>query len=220
MPNEELTTLAAAKASIGETGSDDDTELGRILDATEAAIGKFCRRNYQGSANALTSFEATEHFSGSGQADLWLPRFPVTAISALYVDQNGYYGHGASAFPADSEWTIGESFVPADDFADLSSKGRLVSLWNTRGGLFGAEWPVGVGNIKITYTAGFATIPDDLVQAVHQLFGEFAARFRNDNKPMMQSETHGRYSYTLLTQDTSKQMAHVRSLLLAYRDKS
>ena len=219
MPNEDLTTLAAAKVSAGETGSDDDTELGRILDAAEAAVAKWLRKNYQGSANALTSFAATEYFSGDGQAELWLPRFPVTAIASVFVDQTGYFGHKAGAFAADTEWTIGEDYAPGFVFADLNNRAALMSLRLRTHGLFPIGWPSGTGNVKITYTAGFATMPADLVHGVHKLFSEMVQQWRNGNGPAMQSETHSRYSYTLLTDRASRQMTHIRTMLMPYRDK-
>jgi hypothetical protein len=219
MPNEDLTTLAAAKVSARETGSADDTELGRMLDATEAAVAKWLRKNYQGTANALTSFEATEFFSADGDVELWLPRFPVTAIEAVYVDNNGYFGHKAGAFASDTEWTIGEDYTPGFSFTDLSNRGALMSLRKRSHGLFAAGWPSGTGNVKVTYTAGYEEMTADIVQGVHRLFSEMVLRWRNGNGPDMQSETHSRYSYTLLTERTSRQMAHVRSLLMPYRDR-
>src|ERR1700693_2984505 len=56
-------------------------------------------------------------------------------------------------------------------------------------------WPVGINNFRIQYTAGFATVPEDVQQAVTELVaGWFAERGRDMS---LQSEDTGTYKYTV-----------------------
>ena len=220
MPTEALTTLASAKTFLGESGATYDTLLGDLLDGVEAAVGRFCRPyERDGTNHPLASYSGTEYYSGDGMAELWLRRFPVTAITSVHVDQNGYFGHGTDAFDAASEWTIGTDFVPNFDLTNLRNIGGLLSLRKHASAVFNAAWPIGRGNVKVVYTAGYATIPDDLVLAVHMLLAQAWAVQKSETGHVHKSERHSRYAYELLTTGTSQQVIEARGILLGYKDK-
>lgn len=219
MATEALTTVAAVKTYLGETGSTYDTLLGVILDGVEEAVGRFCRPAVRESANnPLTSYSDTEYYSGDGFDELYLRRFPVTAITSVKVDSGGYFGHGSGGFGTDTEWTIGDEFAPAFDYADLRNIGLLKSLVRSTGP-FGRAWPKGVGNIEVVYTAGFSTTPDDLAMAIWQLAQRTWAAQKTKLGELPVSETHSRYSYTLLTSGKGAEVAEIRETLMRYKAK-
>lgn len=219
MANEALTTVADLKTYLGVTGATYDTLLGAILDGVEEAVGRFCRPAVRESANnPLTSYSDTEYYSGDGFEDLYLRRFPVTAITSVKVDRGGYFGYGADAFGSDSEWTIGSEFTPTFDVADLKNIGLLKSLVRG-GGPFPRAWPNGIGNIQVVYTAGFATTPDDLAMAIWQLAQRTWAAQKTKLGELPVSETHSRYSYTLLTSGKGAEVAEIRETLMRYKAK-
>lgn len=220
MPTEALTTLAATKVYLDEDGSDDDTLLGAILDGVEVAVGRFCRPlQNDGTNHPLASYSDTEYYSGEGMDELWLRRFPVTAITSVHVDQNGYGGHGSSPFPASTEWTLGTDFVPGFDYGNLRNLGRIVSLRSGASGVFGNSWPIGTQNVKVIYTAGYATTPDDLETAIHMLVQQTWKAQQSGQGDLPKSERHSRYAYTLLTEGKTKPLLAIREILMGYRDK-
>lgn len=179
-----LTTVDKLKLHLGIPLSDtsEDDALAQWLDELDHVVYGVTGRS------SFSSAEATEYYDGSGRELLVLGRRPVTAIAGVWVDGAGYYGHGADAFPASAEWTIGEQFVPKSLAASEENGGLLVAI---RG-----YWPEGTGNIKVTYTAGYAVIPADLELAVHQL----AATIRKgaEKGGIVIGETIGKYAYQLL----------------------
>lgn len=180
-----LTSLANLKRHLGIPASDaaEDTFLQQTLVALDQVVLGWTGRK------TFASAAATEYFDGTGRETLCLARRPVTAIAGVWVDGNGRYGYGSGAFPSSSAWNVGEHFVPRSLAADETNAGLLQSI---RG-----EWPEGRGNIKVTYTAGYATIPPDIELAVHQL----AAIIRESRSRgmVLNSETIGKYSYALLS---------------------
>lgn len=201
-----LTTLAALKVYLGIASdvTTEDDRLNALLSATEQSIEKWLGRK-------MLSTARTEYFSGSGRSLLILGQRPVTAVSTVRVDQNGYGGHGSDAFAADTEWELGVDFFPRSLAADESNPGMLEAI--------GGVWPEGQQNIKVTYTAGYSTIPDDFQNALHVICGEAYAMIAKGGK--VTSETLGQYSYSLLVGSAlagdDSQLATARLKLAAYR---
>lgn len=101
-------------------------------------------------ARDVTSRTYTEKYNGAGGSVLLLREYPITAITSL---------------------TVNDSVVP---FAATSaSYGYVfddVAIY-----LHGALFSTGTQNIVVTYTAGYTTVPPELVQACVELV---ALRYR------------------------------------------
>lgn len=80
----------------------------------------------------------TDKLNGDNTAAITLPRAPVTAISSLKID--------------------GE---PIDVQTIVNEPGYV--LLNNRVYLVGYLFTAGVANIEVSYTAGYTTVPEDLV---------------------------------------------------------
>ncbi len=209
--------------------------LQQILEAADRAVKDWCKRD-------LEQHTYTDYYCGTGLPDLPLRQRPVSSITSLRLDQNGNYGDGPDAFPADSELTLGVDYVLVRDEPRYAGAGKSKSgivrrvggittgamFWDYPGPWQGLRkgtltasrapyWSYGNGNIQVIYVAGFApgSIPADLRQAVNQLAVEMFRKGRYGYIPS--SESLGEYSYSLAVQ-TLNSMADTKLLLANYRE--
>jgi hypothetical protein len=102
---------------------------------------------------AIESAEYTQVLSGSGTPILAVPQWPVTAVSSLVVDE--------------ATWAVMLQTATADlgEQCFLPDHGKWLEA---RGG---EVFPLGWGNVRVKYTAGYATVPSDLALACVMLTG-------------------------------------------------
>lgn len=230
-----LADLDSLKLMLGVTGSSQDDLLTLHLQAADQAVKTHCGQSFE-------SAEYTEFYSGNGQRDLVLRHRPwcyavkigdvvVTTPTRVWVDQSGAWGHNPTAFGDDTELTLGTQFSPQSDNGDYGYAGLLRRLgmghdWFATGGVPSGRlampyrhacWPVGDGNIKVHYAAGYIAVPNDLKHAVLTLAaalnrtGKFAGQ-------TIASESLGEYAVSFLSYGQSQEMTSVRSLLANYRE--
>lgn len=151
--------------------SDASVEL--ALSAASTAAVKYCGREFEEDT-------VTEYYDGNGYPELPLKRFPISSVSSVYLDTNGWYGQNSSGFASNTQLTAGTQYVVDYDKSAL----MLVSYsqtwpWSAQGsgwlyaglmrrGASWIAWPKWPGCVKVTYTAGYslATMPKDLISAV------------------------------------------------------
>jgi len=131
-------TAANVRANLGVTSTSDDTRLQTLIDACAQFIETYTNRTYE-------QISYTETIDGNGKDEVMLGNYPVTAVASVLID-------GKSIAPV----PIPNDFVTAGFMFD--SGGVILQ----GGKLFNR----GRRNVVISYTAGFAQIPADLVQAV------------------------------------------------------
>jgi len=211
------TTRSNVKTHLGLASG--DTSLDALIDLLILEVDEVIN-GYTG-RGSLASSVATEYYDGPGRGKLLLRRRPVTTVAGVWVDQKAYYGNAAGAFPAESEWVVGTDFaIPRND-ASEGNGGILVAIRNPDFG-DGGIWPAGRGNIKVTYTAGYASIPADLTLAATNLTVLLVNA--SEKGQILSGETIGSYSYQLLTADAYKAGASgaiigtVRSILARYQE--
>lgn len=131
----DLCSRTNLKSYLGLTGTGHDDTLDMLIDAASEAIESYCRR----------SFGVTAHveYHDGGHDRIVLRHRPVTALTGLWDDL-------AREFSDSSE-------ITSDDYVLDSDLGIL----HLDAGTF-AE---GIRNVKVSYSAGYSTIPDDLSQA-------------------------------------------------------
>jgi hypothetical protein len=208
-----LSSLESVKAHLGIASGDTslDAILTQWLLQIDEAVASFVQRERVPGFHPFESKEATEYYDGTGRKLLVLRRRPATAVASVYVDPAGYYGDGPTAFAAESEWTRGVDWTPRRLDATEQNGSMLLCL---RG-----DWPEGHGNVKVTYTAGYTTIPADLTLAVND-FVKLAYKSQGAAGPL-KSETFGRYAYEVMATPTDGEAAEIgtlRSLLTPYRE--
>jgi len=164
-----LTTLADLKSYLGLSDVTHDTLLTALIARASEAIERYCSREFAQVAR-------TEYYDGRGVPRLVLRQRPVAASPAPVV-----YDDPAREFGADSAVRAGDIILHADE--------GIIELAL---GVFSD----GSLNVKVTYTAGYATIPTPLAQACILLA---AALFHRGQQGAdgVASESHaGAYSVT------------------------
>lgn len=139
----ELCATADLKTMLGITSSSQDSLLALVKDGVEAFAKTYCGRDF-------LSASYTEYHDGDGSSILRVFQRPILTISSIYADP-------ARIFDA-------ASLIPASDIIsdDEAKRNGYVELFTYR-------FLQGRKGIKITYTAGYATIPSDLSAAVRKI---------------------------------------------------
>jgi hypothetical protein len=217
-----LTNLPAIQAIPGVIQNPFNTTayLTSLITAADRAVKTWLKRDIEQNIY-------TEYHSGGRHVDIVLNQFPVINDSnlAVYVDPNGAWGQGPNAFGTGTLQVLGKDYGLVLDNAPqgTSPSGNPVSnrgllrclagsgigfggLWYPGTGLYPGKlaaqqlpwWPWGYGNIKVIYSAGYASnnLPQDIVYAVNSL-----VMFMLRNQPtgmVLSGEGLGAYSYSLL----------------------
>lgn len=179
----------------------------------------------------------TQFYDGNGALDIPLATPYVSAISAVYMDQQGAYGQNASGFAAATLLTAGADYALVYD-SHVVPKGRsglLRRLSGHSGAVFPSDlvlarigglsysrapsWPCGYGNIKVNCTFGWpaSTMPADIKGIVAMAVNIFANSTKYGYP--VQSEGLGDYNYSLaISRDA--EFGSIRQQLSIYRDIS
>lgn len=221
-----LTDLATLKSflNIPNSNTSSDIWLDSLREAAEASVKAYCKRDFE-------SQSYTEYHNGNNTRHIVLRQRPVTEISSIYLDTSAYYGTNPDgAFGSDTLLTSGIDYALKFDQSTTSSCGvviRINGVWpsNQREHWLHKISPqVGpaYGNIKVTYTAGYSTIPMDLQYAVCYLVS-FMKRNINIGG-QLGSERIGDYSYELLSPrfigNAPPELTTSRQILARYREIS
>lgn len=181
--------------------------LDQLLQAVEAAFKKLTDRD-------IESTTYTSYLCGNDSKILLLPEYPVTSITSVHLDSDGYWGTGADAFASSTALTSGTHFALVKDGRNNSAEvGRLYRIdgvwparWVGKQGLLAAARHPGAGNIKVVYTAGYVNIPDDIQLCLWQT----CARLRSERllgRPLQSETLVGDYTYSTMMDDA---LSHMR----------
>jgi len=147
-------TTAALKTLIGTTDSNDDTLIGLICDR----VNQFIESTTKQPLSPISS--ATYLYDGNGLSRIWtvMPEGAATlgigglrAITTLEIasETNGTFTTATS-----TDYLLRGKHGVAGPYRWVALSDRATGLYST--------FPVGRGNIRITATAGWAAIPDDV----------------------------------------------------------
>jgi len=140
-----LVELADYKMTLGISGSSEDTKLSQYSLEIDEKV-----KNYLGRDIEETSY--TELYDGSGNNRLVVEQYPIVSITSLEV----YQGLNAD----DTEnW---DTWVQGEDYDRLMNEDNSVFLGGT-------TFPKGDMNIRLTYIAGYSSIPDDIQNVCKKL---------------------------------------------------
>lgn len=184
-----LLELEELKDYLGITSTTQDVILDIIRLGVVAAVENQTGREFESQAR-------TEYYDGPGERLLILNHRPVTAVTSVHVDSTGYAGQGTTPFESSSEWTQGDYFFIRPPVEASERNPGILEAIN-------GVWTKGRGNIKVVYTAGYSTLPEDLKLAVCQVCAAVRKRRTTGGSPL-QSETIGRYAYQLMNSDEAK----------------
>jgi len=141
-----LISLEEAKQFINKD-LNDQTEDNKILQYINSAswyCNSFTHRK-------LKARDLTEYYSGDGSNTLMVNNYPINSIASIYDDLDRAYG--------------ADTLIDSGDYVIMPTTLAFKVVYD--GGVFMR----GIRNIKITYNAGYSTIPWDLREACLELVG-------------------------------------------------
>lgn len=182
-----------------------------------------------------------EYYNGNGTPNIILNQYPVYPSNlSVWFDPQGYWGQAPNAFASGTLLTQGTNYAVVIDSGGARSNRGLIQylsggpitmaqFWLPNPPLFTGKlaatrppcWPVGQGNLKVSYVAGFNPIPADLVYAAGMTIA-YMARTMSQGGPL-QSESFEAYSYSILQSITSGDVPELwttAQILKAYRESS
>lgn len=197
-----LTSDAACKEYMALTGTTaTDAFIAQVRPAVESALKRVVK--YE-----IEQATYTEYYDGSGTQYLRLRQTPVTSITSVYESSTGFWGQLSGGFPSTALLTAGSDYYlqmdgPGNAYSESGLLVRVSRIWPAailrRAGYLGAWALHGQGNIKVTYVAGYDTIPDDIELAVWE--GVALTRARRPHGQGVSSESFDGYSYSLMPTD-------------------
>lgn len=136
-----LTTVANFKTFIGDSSSTNDTVYGNIIDSVSAFVENYCNRTFD------STTYTNEVYDGTGTIYLRLKNYPITTFTRLQER---------------ARWDN------TDDWETISSQNYY---YDTNEGVITktSNFSMGKQNYRVTYVAGYSTIPADLQLAVWQM---------------------------------------------------
>lgn len=171
-----------ANMSASDTSRDD--QIAQALAGAEASMLRYC-----GVDSFSTATYTDEAYDGRNEPELLLKNWPVTAVSAVKeryggttvtLDSTGYVWDSRGRL-------MREGCGPDFAYCDVPPIMGGYSI--------GDVWNQGNQNYKVTYTAGYGTIPADLKQIQYEMADAILAAAGRD--PTIQSESIESYSYSL-----------------------
>lgn len=166
--------------------------IDQLISESEQAVGRYCGRyNSETGLQTFESSQITETYDGTGSPDLVLRADPVTAVSSVkYIDHSG----NSTTIPStDYRFStngvlhkLAGSFNTFYDFTDFEASGEGRRLTQR----VGPSWIRGFRNYEVTYTAGYATVPADLVGVVTDIVVQ-AFLDRRESGSVSQSQAGG-----------------------------
>lgn len=163
-----LTSLDLVKYFMGMTGTDSESDdlLENLIDRVSTLFESYCDRN-------ILSREYNEVYDGRGSNKLYTNQYPITSVSGIWDDY---------------DWTWDSGTEVDSDYYRIYEGGRYITFRDTY--LYDYQQ-----NVKIIYTAGYATVPSDIQ---HACITEVARSYKNKNQVDITSKTlaDGSVSYS------------------------
>lgn len=224
-----LTTIDQVKA-LPNMSAQNSAFLGALIPVADTIIKKYVKRSI------LEEATITRYHSGNEARDIVLQEYPVSSIENVWYDPNGFWGQGPSSFGSSTLLTSGSMYALVLDGEGISNRGLLRRIGGAGSGMFWpypggysrgklasyrlSVWPRGDGNIKVEYTAGYSTIPDDLSFAATMLVAWLARN--SPSGSVLTSESLGGYSYSVAStaMGSAPELGSTRQILTTYRDSS
>lgn len=196
----DLITLAEYKLIEGINKTDDDIKNEFLIDAVSKLVRNYCQTDF-------------DSYAGSpGKTDIFdiqwnthivqLTEAPVLAISNVYerlAQSQAYVELYRNGTNDKYEW-----------FHDTETD----SILRTNEAGTYKNWPCGVGSVKVVYSAGYATIPDDLTLAVADLITYYA---KNEHKQLQSIGATTREGAPITVVGDTGFPDHIRRVLDLYK---
>ena len=146
-----LCSTGQVKDYLKITGATWDALIGELIDGVTDSIQSDTKRKFK------QATYTNEDYNGNGTRILILKNYPIISVASLYDDVNRDFG--------------ASTLIAAADYIVWKDEGEIE--------LVEEKFTTGVGNVRITYDAGFAVIPQDLRDACRE---EAAGIFERSKK--------------------------------------
>lgn len=165
---------------IKEADVQEDAALSNLLVQVSGMIEDYCNRPL----TEGTKFY-DEIYSGDGSAFLVLRNRPVylDGLLSVWMDDNASYNQASGAFSSNTKLVLGTDYVLQTDVNLITSQCGILQNLSSAWDVFFSYMPTviypliqqppsyGAGNIRCQYTAGYASLPQQLYLA---LYGQIA----------------------------------------------
>jgi len=188
--SEAWTTLVLVREHLefaaGDTSKDE--QLKSMINRSYKILEKYLGRQMK--SQTITD----EYYDGDGTPTLLLKQWPINSVTSLFDDVDRDFA--------------GNTEISSDDYLIYGDEGRI-ELYNDE-----TIFTVGKQNVKITYNAGYDTIPDDLELAstIH-----VAEVFKKANNEGLLTKSLGGLSIALQRAPISDELRHI---LAPYRKRA
>lgn len=162
--SQDLTTLTDVKSELKIYDNKEDTWLSRQIKAASAAASNYCNRVFA-AETLVDQFWPYRDFSSpelSGVEPLQLSRYPSISVSSIVENS--------------------VTLVAGTDYLSKNADGTVIRIGSNS---YPRGWPACA--ITVTYSAGYASIPVDIADAVIRLVK--MRHFARGRDPAIRSET-------------------------------
>jgi hypothetical protein len=186
-----IINTATAKILLGITGTSEDVRLDALCKAVDRAIKVYLGRDIERGSYAPGSTGTpvengvgdSGYYSGDNSRFLILRQRPIVTVTSIYLDATGRFGDNPDgAFASDTLLVAGTDYVVHWDATlpgtstRCSERGYVERIngvwpaaWRYTAGTINPTLGNHQGNIKVTYTAGYSTVPPDIQYAASTL---------------------------------------------------
>ena len=173
-----LTTSANVKTALKISTSDDDARIALLLTSVTKWVQNYTRR-------ILINGSVTDLGDGKDSDSYVLKDYPVTAVSHVY-----------NSLDVPRVYTTATELTVATQYVLEASKGILKRV---DGGVFKG----GPQSVKVEYTAGYASVPEDLERAAIEVISVKLVKGKNQSYHLA-GENRGEGSVTYAADTISR----------------
>ena len=188
----DLLTLTEYKAYAGITSDTLDTIVTAIIPKASQLVKSICRRTFVD----YISDSKVETFSGNNESRLYLKEYPILQIYDVELSTD--FGNTYT------------SLVEYTDYVLDQEDGSIVAI--SGGATDGVVFPKYVNGYKVTYTAGYETLPEDLKVAVLDLITYYVKNDGSVHSPKAPGTNTVQIEYIT----TTNLPAHIKRVLDLY----
>jgi hypothetical protein len=201
----ELVSVAEAQSYLGLASTESTALIARLLGAAEAKMARMCGCYDEGS-NHWLSASRVEYIDGNSGNRVVLKWAPITAVSSVQrIDSSGTGSEVELTRVTVDGYALSGAFTASTGILAFRSSGPTPVGWEngelelTRWGAPSANFGGGFRRLRVAYTGGYVTVPDDLAVAALETT---AVLYRaKDRDRALQSESLGDWSWSRAAED-------------------
>ena len=166
--------------------------LALLITAASTAIERYCKRIFESAAYV------DEEYHGNGTTAMFLDNFPVTTLTSIVVVE----------FDGTLSTMLGTNYDVREATGEIQVAGDCTGDY--------CYFPKGFNNLRANYTAGYATVPEDVQEACAQLIAWMYGMA--SLLPGVKSEKLGDYAMSFGGVSTGEWPVMVKEILAQYRN--